>query len=351
MRAFYSPMGDPTLANATVNLASALFPNARAQAAARMAGAQYAGQLAQNEQTGLENVGLQRSNAAFDSLGSVVTDPLMRSVLMTDTTGNSNNLANVIAAFQEQGFRQAARDRAVAGDFGGAVGEQFGLADSPTKINVIDGGYQLNPYQVGGPITATGTALSDIMLNQARAGQAAAAANASNARAARIADEMANPGRYRAPTAAGGVNDISPSEAIALDKMIGNSLPGAIKDVDGGKLEPQIDPGLRDALMVRASELYQQNRNAGASVAQAIAELAEIQQGTPGVDSTFWFDQEGTAPKVTRRNSPDGAPAPAPAPAPAAPTAPGSPYRDGTQLTGPDGKLYVVKGGVPVLVE
>lgn len=345
MRAFYSPMGDTTLANAAANLASAMFPNARSQAAARMAGAQYAGQLAQNEQTALENVGLDRSNTAYATLGDVINDPRIVAILRAGG-GNAAQLSDALGNFQEQGFRQGARDRAVAGDFGGAVGEQFGLADSPTKINVIDGGYQLNPYQVGGPIAATGATLSDIMLNQARAGQAAAAANASNARAAKIADEMANPGRYRAPMAAGGVNDISPSEAIALDKMIGLSLPGAIKDVDGGELEPQIDPGLRDALVVRASELYQQNRNAGASVAQAIAELAEIQQGTPGVDR-FWDDQEGTAPKVTRRT---GAPAPAPA-APAAPAAGGPPYPDGTELTGPGGKLYIVRGGVPVLVE
>lgn len=318
-RTFVSPMGDPTFANAAASLASALFPNARAQAAGRMAGAQYAGQQLANEQTGLENVGLGRSNAAYASLADVIADPVQRAVLMADNSRNANTLAGAVGKFQEQGFRGDAAARADAAGYG-VNAPLFGLADAPVKLNDIDSGYQLNPFMQGGPINATGETLADIALSAARAGQAGAAANASNARAAKIADEMANPGRYRAPAGWGAVNDVSPSEAKALDDLIGMSLPGAIPDVDGGTLAPQIDTGVRNEILLRATQLYQQNGNAGVSVAQAISELAEIQAGVPGKDG-FWSDAEGTAPVVKRKA---GAPVPMPS-APAAPAAPPAP--------------------------
>jgi len=316
-RAFVSPMGDPTFANAATSIASALFPNSRMQAAGQMAGAQYAGQQLNNRQTELENVGLDRSNAAFASLGDVIADPRIVAILQAGG-GNADQLAGALGEFQSQGFRQGARDKAVAGNYGGAVAEQFGLANGPVRINDIDSGYQLNPYQQGGPINATGETLADIALSAARIGQANASANASNQRAAKTADEMANPGKYRAP-GGGAVSDVSPSEAKALDDLIGMSLPGAIPDVDGGTLAPQIDTGVRNDILLRATQLYQQNQNAGVSVAQAVSELADIKAGVPGEDGLLW-DDEGTAPVVSRKA---GAPALVPsAPAPAATPAP-----------------------------
>lgn len=309
-RAFVSPMGDPTFANAATSIASALFPNSRMQAAGQMAGAQYAGQQLNNRQTELENVGLDRSNAAFASLGDVIADPRIVAILQAGG-GNADQLAGALGEFQSQGFRQGARDKAVAGNYGGAVAEQFGLANGPVRINDIDSGHQLNPYLQGGDLNATGTALADIAASYAKANASNAAASYSNARTAKTADEMANPGKYRT-SGSGAVNDVSPSEAKALDDLIGMSLPGAIPDVDGGTLAPQIDTGVRNEILLRATQLYQQNGNAGVSVAQAISELAEIQAGVPGKDG-FWSDAEGTAPVVSRR-----APASQPAPPPAA---------------------------------
>ena len=294
-RTFVSPMGDPTFANAAISLAEALFPNPVNQARARMMGAQYQGQLASNEQTNLENVGLSDQNNAYASLADVLGDPLVATVLRAGR-GNAAQLSDALGNFQEQGFRQGARDKAVAGNMQGAVAEQFGLANGPVQINQIDDGYQLNPYQLDGKITATGKTTAQIAAEQARADQfrAGAAQNYAQAGAARALeaqrrDQMENPEKYRTGTRGGGVTDISPAESLAIGKMVMQSIPpGAEFPVD-----------LQNQIITRASQLYQGNGNAQDSVAQAIGEIAQISPGgTTGGNDWIPFNENTTPTRV-----------------------------------------------------
>lgn len=310
-RTFVSPMGDPTFANAANSLAEALFPNARAQAAAKMAGAQYQGQLASNEQTGLENVGLRRSNTAYDQLPALFDDPRLVAILQAGG-GNADQLMGAIGKDQEQTFRQGARDAAVAGNQQQAVNELFGVASGPVRLNDIDSGYQLNPYQSGGPIAATGETLSEIVANQARAGASNAAANASNARAGYYTDRTTNPERHRAAGGKDGGIKVSPSDAANMDKLLGYYLPAEVPDEDGGKLSATMEPGLRNAVLTRATEIFSQNQNAQLAVDQAVQEMLDIKPGTPGADG-FFRDTPGVAPSVSRRAPAAAAPAAAPA--------------------------------------
>lgn len=308
-RAFVSPMADPTFANAATSLAQALFPSARSQAAAKMAGAQYQGQILNNEQTGLENVGLRRSNQGFEGLADVIADPVTLQLLLAGG-GNADQLAGAVGKRQEQTFRQGARDLAVGGDQQAAVNELFGVASGPVKLNDIDSGYQLNPYQSGGPIAATGETLSEIVANQARAGASNAAANASNARAGYYTDRTANPERHRAVGGKDGGIKVSPSDAANMDKLLGYYLPAEVPDEDGGKLSATMEPGLRNAVLTRATEIFSQNQNAQLAVDQAVQEMLDINPGKPGADG--WIsDTPGVAPSVSRRQP--AAPAAAPA--------------------------------------
>ena len=261
-RTFVSPMGDPTFANAAASLSEALFPSARTRAAAQMAGAQYRGQQLTNEQTGLENVGLQRSNSAYDTLGSVIADPQLVAILRAGG-GNAEQLMGALGENQEQTFRQGARDKAVAGNYGGAVAEQFGLASGPTAINTIQGGYNLNPYQQGGPITATGETLADIMLAGARAGQAEAAGRASDARAGYYNERTTNPERFRAPGSGQGEKPLPAGDSRLLSSEILARIPEGV----------QYSEADLAAAIGTAENLRQQGLPIGTAAAQAFDEV------------------------------------------------------------------------------
>lgn len=316
MRTFVSPMGDPTFANAAASLGAALFPNARTQAAARMAGAQYAGQLASNEQTGLENDGLRRSNTAFESLGDVIADPRIVAVLRAGG-GNADQLSSALGNFQEQGFRQGARDKAVAGNYGGAVAEQFGLASGPVRINDIDSGYQLNPYQQGGPITATGETLADIAAAYAKAGASDAAANANNARAGYYSERTANPQRFMTP-GSGDAKPLPAGDSRLLTSEILARIPKGVKYSEADLA----------AAIGTAENLRAQGLPVGTAAAQAFdqvfgldAQPVEPTRVAGLFDGPYdWLSgaqvPTGDPARLQRRT---GAPAPAAAPAPAVP--------------------------------
>lgn len=82
-----------------------------------------------------------------------------------------------------------------------------------------------------------------------------------------------------------------------------------------------------------ATNLREQAEKVDPSERAALIKKAEIAEALAGVDAS----KPAPAPKP-------GAPAPA-----AAPKVNGSPHPEGTRLTGPDGKIYVVQGGKPVL--
>lgn len=283
-RTFISPMGDPSFAN----VAEALFPSARTRAAIKMAGAQYQGQLGSNRQTELENVGLEDQNSAW-AAGPEATGMSPQDFAIARlgrTKASPDSLGSFIAKQVETRMRQGAVERASGGDYTGANAQLFGVANGPVAVDQIQSGYRLNPYDTGGGMAATGETLADIAYKNAQAQASQASAGANSALEAQRRDEMANPGKYRAGRAPA---DISPSESLALDKLVGNYLPPV---ADGeNELPAQIDPALRNEILSRSAELYQRSGNAQASVAQAFAELAQQSQaGGEAVPEVDRFD-------------------------------------------------------------
>lgn len=280
-RAFVSPMGDPTFSNAAASLAEALFPSAATQARAKMLGAQYHGQLANNEQTNLENVGLQRTNDAYDSLGSVITDPRIVAILRAGG-GNAAQLSDAIGNFQKQGFRDEAFSRADAAGYG-VNAPLISLANGPVQFNQIDDGYQLDKYMAGGGITATGKTNAQIATEGARADQfrAGAAQNYAQAGAANaLADQRraqtADPGKYgKGGKVAGGPKQVSAADSKMITSEIFARIPKGAK--------------YSEADVAEAIALAESKRSEGAPIGTSVAQA---------FDTVFGLDNKGTG--VTR---------------------------------------------------
>lgn len=340
-RGFVSPMGDPTWAAATASLADALFPDARKQAAIKMAGAQYQGQLLGNDQTSLENDDWRRRNTNMDALGGLIVDPTRRAAILGGG-GNASQLAEAIGKYAEQDFRQGARDRAVRGDWTGANGELFGVASGPQRINDIDSGYQLNPFVEGGDMNATSATLADIVVKNAQAANQRAQAGQHAAQAGYWSERTANPGKFHAPGAGrnadGKLSETTPAELKTIEAMIVQSLPDGAQYSGADTL----------AAAARASELFRAGGDAGAAITQAMQETLRIDpadDGTvivsrvPAGGGVDWIDPPpvGGAPSAMPPAGPAGIdwimpPPPGPAAAPAAPA--GKPVRARNPKTG-----------------
>lgn len=290
-KVFVSPLGDPTVSEGVASVLDAVFPDPRTQAAIKMLGAQYQGQLLGNEQTGLENTALSRSNSAYESLGDVISDPGLVTVMRAGG-GNADQLAGARGKFQEQGFRQSAYDQAMAGNQQGATNALFGVANGPVALNDIKDGYQLNPYEAGGAVTPTGQTLAEIVTQGAQARNYDASASAASALASLRQDHQANPQRYQSGGEGGKPLDISPADAKALDDMVIARIPKGA----------QYNEGDVAAVVSRASQIYQQTRNAGAAVDQAFNELLEVNpEKTTGDDDWIPFNESTSPANVVRK--------------------------------------------------
>ena len=109
-----------------------------------------------------------------EALSRALLDPSnpenMATIMLSGTGSDYSNTQMGLGRAQEQRFRRAARDAAVAGNQQLAVSEQFGLANAPVKIADIDGGMVLNPYKEGGGnMSVTPVGQSQIGANNARA--------------------------------------------------------------------------------------------------------------------------------------------------------------------------------------
>lgn len=302
-RTFVSPMGDPTFANGVASLAEALFPSAATQARAKMLGAQYQGQLASNEQTGLENVALADQNNAWAGgpQGTGMTQEQFARARLGRDKVTPQGLAEMMLKDFELIQRGDAVSRADAAGYG-VNAPLIGLSNSPLQFNQIDGGYQLDKYMPGGKITATGKTNAEIRAENALAADRYASADAARALGAQRRDQTNNPQKYLSGKG-GTAMDISPSESIAIGKMVMDSVPGGA--------EFPVD--LQNQIITRASQLYQGNRNAQVSVAQAISEIAQVAPGgTTGGDDWIPFN-ENTVPSrvVPKINFNDPPPPPA----------------------------------------
>lgn len=305
-------MQSDSWANAAANLGEALFPNARTVAQGKIAGQTLSELAARTRKGEAEAAGLESQNESFGSLADVIANPMVVKLLQAGR-GNSQQLMEAMQTNQQMVGDQSAADAFATGDYTGAgAGRLMGGRD-PLEINKIEGGYQLNPYAAGGDITATSETLADILAANALADQRTAAAGFDRER-------TANPERFRNPNASK-TSEITPSEAKALDDLIGNFLPSIPTGKDTS-LPADIDPMLRNAVLTRASELLRQTGDAQASVAQAFNELVEQQQaGAPAVegqDNWDFFglgtpDVEAVPAKPYRFTRKGGAPAVAPA--------------------------------------
>ena len=153
---------------------------------------------------------------------------LGEAALRTADTPNLRNVTGGFNDFDAAGYKRAAVEKAGLGDLAGANAELFGLAKGPLKVNEIDSGYQLNPYEVDGEATPTAT-------ENAKIGELGARADVSRAKAA------AGGFAPRASRGGGGGTDKrSASEANAMIKAFEKQMkrPLSPKEIeaiyDGG---------------------------------------------------------------------------------------------------------------------
>ena len=104
--------------------------------------------------------------------------------------GTANDAMNALGGAFTLGQRRASAAAVERGDLGAANNALIPIASGPQRMNVIQGGYQINPYEVGGEAELLGT-------GQARIARDNAAATASYARAAASGRSNRGGGRPR----------------------------------------------------------------------------------------------------------------------------------------------------------
>ena len=179
--------------------------------------------------------------------------------------GTLNDAMNGLGGAFTLGQRRASAEAVERGDLGAANNALIPIASGPQRMNVIQGGYQLNPYEVGGEAKLLGT-------GQARIARDNAAAAASYARAAASGrsnrpvrgGQQRNPQRGEglpAPRAAarssGGLNFIDPSNPASMTAAPSNR---------------GLDQEQRDALDVATQSV----RTGRMTRAQAAAKLRQL---------------------------------------------------------------------------
>lgn len=269
-------------AAAAGNLGEALFPSARTVAAGRIAGQQLSELAARTRKSTAEAEGIEDQNGALAAAVLEAAGIAPRDVAVIRAgRGNTQQIMEGLQTSQQMGADQSAADAFSTGDYVGASAGRLRGGRDPIAVNKIEGGYQLNPYEAGGDINATSETLADILAAEALARQRDAEAGYNRAR-------TADPARFRAP-GAGRTSEITPTEAKALDDLIGNFLPsvGAGK----GALPAEIDPMLRNEVLTRASQLLRSGGDAQQAVNQAFNELVQQDQvGAPAVEGQDNWD-------------------------------------------------------------
>lgn len=263
-------MNSDPWANAAANIGEALFPSARTVAQGKIAGQTLSELAARTRKSNAEAYGTEDQNGALADavLEQAGLNPMQRALIRAGR-GNAQQLAGAAQTVQQMGGDQSAADAFATGDYTGASASRLRGGRDPLAVNKVDGGYQLNPYQQGGEITATSETLADILAANALADQREAAAGLDRER-------TSNPERFRNPNASK-TSEITPSEAKALDDLIGNFLPSIPTGKDTS-VPAEIDPMLRNKVLTRASELLRSGGDAQQAVSQAFAELVQQQQ-------------------------------------------------------------------------
>lgn len=270
-------------AAAAGNLGEALFPSARTVAAGRIAGQQLSELAARTQKQQAETAGIEDQNSALAAavLEAAGLSPLEVAVTRAGR-GNSQQIMEGLQTSQQMQGDRSAADAFAGGDYVGASAGRLRGGREPLPVNKIEGGYQLNPYEAGGATTATTETLADILASEALVRQRDAEAGYNLAR-------TADPARFRAP-GAGKTSEITPTEAKALDDLIGNFLPSISTGKDTS-MPAEIDPMLRNQVLTRAAELLRAGGDAQQAVNQAFSELVqESQKGAPAVEGKDNWD-------------------------------------------------------------
>ena len=260
---------------------------------------------------------------ALDGLGSYLTQMGIENgeaVAGTQRAGvNLNTLYGGLSEQQKMGFRQAARDAAVAGDMQRAVSEQFGLSTGPEELTKVQGNMSFNPYRENAAMSVTPVGQSQRGANSARAQASLITANR--------------------PRASGGGSGAPKMGEIPKMRMQAELAPINAQIAQASEVVARNEPGMRGAtpsVYVQASERLRKLQEAqdavfkkyeGASsggVADAILPPADFS----GVTSSVMGRRDPTIADIdvggdTYYNDPNtGEIVKAPPPAKAAPSAP-----------------------------
>lgn len=132
-------------------------------------------------------------------------------------------VSGYLGATQEQGFREGAVGRALAGDFGGGNAYLMGVANGPVELASVQGQNLIanRLLEGGGGITTTEQGRAGIAADAARAAASYASANNSNASAARTRQAMS----------------IDLGDVLAGGKRPGGKAPAGYRWTSGGDLE------------------------------------------------------------------------------------------------------------------
>lgn len=159
-------------------------------------------------------------------------DPKFFNLGQSLATGASDFQGGVAKAF-DTNVRQAANKAFTTGDYTGGNRQMMSVANGPTQVVSDIGGYFGNAYDTGTALRASGKTTAQIGASNAQAASSYASANNSNASAAKTRDEMANPGKYRAPgsggAGAGASSEMKYTDIKGIDSLIDFYIPGNIE--------------------------------------------------------------------------------------------------------------------------
>lgn len=200
------------------------------------------GQLAQRDRSVAQARDAMAKSEALASLGSYfadLDDPENLAGIARSGV-NINTLYGGVGKRQEQGFRQAAVDAALGGDFGASNANLMGVARGPVDIPKVSGNMLLSNRLIpgGGDVTVTPIGQSQIRANDARAQASIINANK--------------------PRAAGGGRSGAAPKMSEIEKM---RLQAELK-----ALEPQLQAALDEVA-----------RNQGATAGPGVRKLADAQ--------------------------------------------------------------------------
>ncbi|GEM_PF-2421239 len=245
---------------------------------------------------------------------------------------NPEQLSGYMGDVQEQGFRGDAVARALAGDFGGANANLFGVANGPQQLATVEGQNLLaNRFLPGGGgLTTTQQGQAQIGADQARARASDASAASSYASAARTRQAagidaerfgLQRSGKWK-PDATSGTGTGGAFTAPNVSTLV-----AALGGTEDGKPDPV---ATQDFLSWRND--HPEVRNGDMALAQYLEDTG--QQRVQVIDQALPYQAQRLSARIPSAGpGPASAPAtasadaPAPVPAPAADAVPAKPVR------------------------